>query len=122
MGEALLCYYEAGIKKYQSSEFPNYCYLSSEIIDGIEPEKAVSQFNVYPNPVSGELLIQPTSNIEEGYSLEIYSVKGELVKSECTELGSMLHRIDMSSLRNGIYILRLISASGKYDEKVIVKE
>jgi hypothetical protein len=122
MGEALLCYYDSGIIKYQSSEFPNFCYLSPEIIDGIEPEKAISQFNVYPNPVSGELFIRPTSKTVEAYTLEMYSVKGELLKTECLELGNSLHRIGTSSLRNGIYILRLISDSGKYDEKVIVKE
>jgi len=32
------------------------------------------------------------------------------------------HRIDVSSLRNGVYILRLISASKKYNEEVIIKE
>jgi hypothetical protein len=122
MGEALLCYFEAGIKKYQSTEFPNYCYLSPEIIDGIAPEKTVSQFKVYPNPVSGELFIQPKSNIEEVYTLEMYSVKGELVKTECLQLGSNLQQISMSSLQNGIYILRLISDSGKYSEEVIVRE
>jgi hypothetical protein len=122
MGEALLCFFEGGIKKYQSPEFPNYCYLSPEIINGIKSGKAIAQFKVYPNPVSDELLIQPSSNTEEGYTLEMYSVKGELVKTECMEAGITFHRIDASSLRNGIYILRLISDSGKYDEKVIIKE
>lgn len=122
-GEALLCFFEGGIKKYQDSEFPNYCYLSPEIINGIEIGKAIAQFKVYPNPVSGELFIQPSSNIEEGYTLELYSTKGEKIKSECIEPGSNLYRFDTSSLRNGIYILRLISASGKYsEEEVIVKE
>lgn len=77
---------------------------------------------VYPNPVSGKLFIQPTSNIDEGFSLEMYSVKGELVKTECLEGGSNLHRIDVSSLKSGVYVLRLTSASGKYDEVVIIKE
>ncbi len=81
-----------------------------------------ADLSVYPNPISGEMLIQPGSTINEAFTLEMYSVKGELVKTECLEEGSSLHRIDTSSLRNGIYILRLISDSGKYDEKVIVKE
>jgi len=122
MGEALLCFYEGGLKKYQSTEFPNYCYLSPEIIDGIAPEKTVSPFKVYPNPVSGELFIQSNLTIDETYILEIYSVKGELVKTECLQLGSNLHQISMSSLQNGIIILRLISDSGKYSEEVIVRE
>lgn len=122
MGEALLCFYEDEIKKYQSLEFPNYCYLNPEIINGIEPRNAIAQFKVYPNPVSGELFVQPNSPIDEPYTLELYSIKGELLKTECIETGSMLHRIVTSSLRNGIYILRMISASGRYEEKMIVKE
>jgi len=121
-GKTLLCFFEDGTKKYQSPEVPNHCFLSPEIIDGIATEKTVSQFKVYPNPVSVELFIQPTSNFEESYTLEIYSVKGERVRTECLEQGNYLHRIDTGSLQNGIYILRLISPSGKYDEKLIVKE
>lgn len=99
---------------------PNYsaCFYTSTISN----KNSDRELKVYPNPVSRELFIQPTSNIEEGFTLEMYSVKGKLVKTECMEAGSTLHQIDTSSLRNGIYILRLISASGKYDEKVIIKE
>jgi|GEM_PF-2383528 len=119
---ALLCYFEKNKKMYQSNEFPNYCYINPEIINGIAPAKTVSQFKVYPNPVSDELFLQPISNIDEGYTLELYSVKGELVKTECLDAGMNLYRIDVNSLRNGIYILRLISATGKYDEEIILKE
>jgi len=122
MSEALLCFFEDGIKKYQSAEFPNYCYLSQEIINGIESGKAIAQFKVYPNPVCGELFIQPSSNTVDAYTLEIYSVKGELVKTECLQMGSIRQQISMSSFQNGIYILRLISDSGKYGEEIIVKE
>lgn len=121
-GEALLCFFEGGIKKYQASEFPNYCYLSPEIINGIVPEKTVSHFNVYPNPVSSVLFIQPKQTIKRGYTLELFSVKGELVKTECLDAGNNLNRIDVGTLKNGIYILRLISATGSYSEEVFIKE
>ena len=120
--EALLCYYEAGIKKYQSPLISNRCYLSPEIINSIDPEKAVSQFKVYPNPVSGELLIHPTQSVDEGFTLKLYSIKGELVKTECLDVGMNTYRLDIRTLKNGIYILHLISASGRYAEEVIIKE
>jgi hypothetical protein len=113
----LLCFEENSQQVYQNPKY-NTCFYTS-INDEPNPDKG---FKVFPNPVSGELFIQPTSNIDEDFTLEMYSVKGELVRKECLEPGSRLHRIDTSSLRNGIYILRLISDSGKYDEKVIVKE
>jgi hypothetical protein len=120
--EALLCCFDTGVKIYQSPESPNYCYLSPEIINGIESRNAIAQFKVYPNPVSGQLFIQSSSIIDELYTLEIYSVKGELLKTECLDPGSNLYRSDTSSLLNGIYILRLISDSGKFDEEVIIKK
>lgn len=119
-GVNLLCSFDGGIKNYQSAQFPNYCYLSPEIINGIVPEKAVSELKVYPNPVSSNLFVQFTKNTAGNYTLELYSVKGELVKTECLEPGSNLHQIDTGSLQCGIYILRLVSDSGKYAEEIIV--
>ena len=113
----LLCVQENGKTIYTNPKY-NTCFYTS-LNDIPNPDKG---FKVYPNPVSRELFIQQTSDIDEGFTLEIYSVKGELVKTECLDSGSSLHRIDTSLLRNGLYILRLISASGTYDEKVIVKE
>lgn len=119
-GEALLCFSEDRIKKYQSPLVSNYCFLSPEIINGLIPEKTISEFKVYPNPVSGILLVQLTPNTEENYTLELYSLKGELVKTECVEAYTNLCQIDVSSLRDGTYILRVISDSGKYAEDAIV--
>lgn len=118
--EVLLCYYEAGIKKYQSPLVSNYCFLNPDIIDGISPEKTISEFKVYPNPVSGKLFVQFPAITAENYTLELYSVKGELVKTECVEAYTKLCQIDVSSLRNGTYILRVILDSGKYAEEAIV--
>jgi len=118
----LLCFYEGNEKLFQSSIFPNYCYLSPEIINGVNSKTNSSQFKVFPNPVSGELFLQTNQTIYETYTLELYSIKGELLKTECLDEGSNLYRIDTSSLRNGIYILRLISDSGKYAEETIIKE
>lgn len=122
MGEALLCFFEGGIKEYQSKEFPNYCFLSRDIINGIGPEKNVQHYKVYPNPVSRELFVRFPQINDGDFTLEFYSVKGELVKTECLEDGSSLYRIDVSSLKSGVYVLRLISASGRYTEEVIIKE
>ncbi|MDP3915878.1 MAG: T9SS type A sorting domain-containing protein [Bacteroidota bacterium] len=113
----LLCYTENGQLVYQNPEY-NTCFYTSSI----NIQNPTKGFKVYPNPVSGELFVQLTTNIDENYTLELYSLKGELVKKECLDAGNNLHRVDTSSLRNGIYILRLISDSGKYSEEVIIKE
>jgi hypothetical protein len=119
--EALLCCYEAGIKKYQSPIIQKYCYLSPEIINGIVPEKAVSSVKVYPNPVSDELIVQ-TATTGNDYTISLFTVKGELVRTECVDGGNNPYRLNVSSLKKGIYLLRIISDSGKFAEEVIIKE
>jgi hypothetical protein len=95
--------------------------LSPEIINSIVPAKNVSQFKVFPNPVSGELFIQTNQSVDEDFKFELYSVKGELIRKECLEAERTLYRIDVNSLKDGVYFLRLISVSGKYSEEVIIK-
>jgi hypothetical protein len=68
------------------------------------------------------LLIHPTQSVDEGFTLKLYSIKGELVKTECLDVGMNTYRLDIRTLKNGIYILHLISASGRYAEEVIIKE
>jgi len=105
-----------GEELYHNSNYSACFYTSTR-----SNKNSDRELKVYPNPVSRELFVEGNFKGKD-YRLELYSVKGELVKTECLEGGSNLHRIDISSLRNGIFILRLISASGKYDEEVIIKE
>lgn len=120
MGEALLCFFESGIKKYQSSEFPNFCFLSKDIIDGTYSVKADSYFKVYPNPATNELLIRFSQATAEDCKLELFSLKGELVKTQCLDAGTSLYRLDIGEFKSGTYILRLGSNSGKYEDNEIV--
>lgn len=113
----LICFEENGVMVYHNSDYPN-CFLTSSInING--PTEA---FKVYPNPVFSELFVRSHQINDGAFTLELYSAKGELVKNECLEGGSNLHRIDVSSLKSGVYIVRLISSSGKYFEEIIIKK
>ena len=91
-----------------------------DTITGID-EKQINNFIVYPNPVSKELFVEGNFKAK-GYNLELYSVKGELVKTECLDSRINQYRVDVSNLKNGIYILHLIATSGKYEEQVIIKK
>jgi len=117
---ALRCYSDPDLGFYQFEK--TRCDTITTYPDGFIQLDKNSLFTVFPNPVSRDLIIQSNSTNEEAYTLELYSVKGELVKTECLEGGSTLHRIDVSSLKSGVYIVRLISASGRYSEEVVIKE
>jgi hypothetical protein len=74
---------------------------------------------VYPNPISSDIFIEGNFT-EKEYTLELYSIKGELIKTECFQGGSNSFKMDMRSLKSGSYILRIIS-EGKYAEELIIK-
>lgn len=112
----LSCFEENGQLIYHNPAYANCFYTSSLTI-----KNPVEEIEVYPNPVSDKLFVAGNFKAKD-YRLELYSVKGELVKTECLDSGINQYRIDVSSLKNGVYILRLITSSGKYEEKVIIKK
>ena len=69
---------------------------------------------VYPNPVSNNLNIECEENINK---LELYDAFGRIVISQ--ESVQNNSSIDVSSLANGIYILKLRTAEGVGEYKVV---
>jgi len=82
---------------------------------GIE-ELIVNNINarVYPNPVSNYLNIECEESINK---LELYDSFGRIVISQESVLNNT--SIDVSSLANGIYILKLRTAEGMGEYKVV---
>lgn len=66
----------------------------------------LSTLKIFPNPVEDILKIKNTENI----SLKIFSLTGSLLKSATSETNI---EIDISSFKNGIYILKIYNSSGK---------
>ncbi len=72
---------------------------------------------VYPNPVSNDLNIECGERIE---SLDIYDALGRKVISK--ENTPKSTTIDVSNLDNGIYILKLRTAKGSGEYKIVVND
>jgi Secretion system C-terminal sorting domain/Concanavalin A-like lectin/glucanases superfamily len=71
------------------------------------------KFNLYPNPASTILNIDTTSDLK---SVEIYSMLGQKVLSATTK------KINVSSLSNGIYVMRLEDIDGAIQTQRFIKE
>jgi len=69
--------------------------------------------NIYPNPASNTFSIQNTGNIS---SVEIFDMAGRLVSSVAEN--SSFDKIDISRLKDGYYIIRLI----RKDNNIIYKK
>jgi hypothetical protein len=67
-----------------------------------------SQISIYPNPNNGLFKIQSSASGQ--YTVEIYNVLGEKVKS--FELTGNTNQVDLSSQPNGVYLYRVLSEKG----------
>ena len=84
---------------------------------GIYETKAGNIINIYPNPVSNELIIEISGNKEQ-INFEIYNSIGQVVYS-----GNLLEKttVKTDSFAAGVYIIKL--ANGKtFEFKKIIKE
>jgi hypothetical protein len=72
---------------------------SPKAINDNSNDGAVSDVIIYPNPVQNILYVKGSS---EAYSIEIYSLIGQLVKTV-----SNANEIDVSLLSQGVYLIRI---------------
>ncbi len=77
----------------------------------------------HPNPTSGLVTVDVTSQIETTAEMEIYSILGERVKREAINIqkGTSPIHIDTKDLESGSYILRIASGDGAVSERFVVK-
>lgn len=68
-------------------------------------------FNLFPNPTSQELNIQPNANINGNIQLDVITLTGQVIRTQ--QLVGMtsteITQIDINGLSQGIYYLRLLS-------------
>ncbi len=82
-------------------------------------ESTQQLFSVYPNPSNGNLYIK---SVQHTYVQEIVvrSLNGQLVLSQKAD-GSIIQKLDLSSLNTGMYFVEIRTADAVYLEKVILK-
>ncbi len=82
-----------------------------------------SPFILYPNPVVNSMFINCSALNYEDFSLELYDLKGILLKGYSYKKVSIspLIQVELSDIEDGIYIVNLRTSSGdKFSHKIIV--
>ncbi len=74
-----------------------------------------SQTVLYPNPTSGEVNIEFSEEVNTYVDVEIYDTFGRLVQTEYFEMVGTKITFDLSTLGNGVYLIKLISPKGYYE-------
>lgn len=76
-------------------------------------EKANPDISVFPNPTIGKVLLSEAKNIQK---IEIYSSNG----SKCIEIELPNKEIDISNLKDGIYLVKVYTENGVKTEKLVI--
>ncbi|PKA98454.1 putative secreted protein (Por secretion system target) [Flavobacteriaceae bacterium MAR_2009_75] len=84
----------------------------------ISPEEPELQIRVFPNPVVEELTVTTAGN--ELLAMHIFSVNSKRVLVQLVQETRLEHKIDVSHITKGVYILQLfIKGKGLKEYKII---
>jgi len=82
---------------------------------GVEENELFSNIRVYPNPTKG--LLNISNALEADLQISVYDVNGRLLLSKTCE--QTLNTMNISSLSNGMYLIKIKSEFGEISKRVI---
>ncbi|WP_233268574.1 T9SS type A sorting domain-containing protein [Cellulophaga sp. L1A9] len=103
-------------------DFNNRSEIEEEVI--IE-EETTTKALVYPNPLEASTNLYYTSNTDDTYTLELFSLNGILLGNHTQEGTSVVGQneitIPRKNLSPGVYFYKLASSSQIWSGKIVVK-
>jgi len=80
-------------------------------------DNTIDGFEFFPNPVRDNLNISAFTELQQ---ITVYNMVGQIVMDR--QIGALNTRIDLSSLKTGIYLSQVVSVNGQIETFRIVKE
>lgn len=110
-------------------EWGNISQVSDTLYVGVEKWTSIEDVFVeestltYSNPAVNYLNIYYTSSNEDPIVIQLYDVKGGLLKNENVSVTTGYNpiQVNVSDLREGIYLLRMITTKGLISRKVFIR-
>ena len=89
--------------------------MPDENQDLVQEDIESPNFNLFPNPTTGELNLDLTQYLNKTVRIEVWSVEGSLLQFiKLEELQTTLERLDLSAYDSGTYLIR-VKAEGLPD-------
>jgi len=82
------------------------------------PDFVNNSFNIYPNPTGNDVTISGNI-VSEISSIKVFDLTGKNVISNTNSLEDTTVKIDMSSLRSGLYFIHITANNQEYVRKVM---
>lgn len=81
-----------------------------------------AEVSVFPNPSSGKFqVIVDQTERSNSFDLEVYTVEGKRVYVKSRTETAPVNPIDLSTVRKGIYVVKLQDGNKRYSTKVIIQ-
>ncbi len=86
-------------------------------VTGIEEINEASPVTIYPNPAIDKIVIE--NKTKGAMSMEVYDMPGKLIMEQ--SITDNKKSITISSLKNGVYIVRITTGLKSYIQKIVVQ-
>lgn len=101
---------------YNEPVITDSCIVLVDLISGIG-EMTANEVLIYPNPTKDELNIVSDQMVE---SFQLFSSDGRLMQSG--SVNAATHRIQLSGIECGLYVLELWTANGRFVERFVIED
>ncbi len=89
------------------------------VTTGLTAHKAERGFTIFPNPASDRITLNTDHSQASGLIVNIYTITGKLIRTE--KSGINQKQINISDLKNGVYLVELISDKKIEKQKLIIQ-
>lgn len=79
-------------------------------------------FSVYPNPTSGQTLIQFPTMVESTGWINLYNPLGQLILKQSLKTGTNSISINLQNFADGIYFLEVIMPEERFSDRIIIRK
>lgn len=103
-------------------EVEDYTIIIEEETASLEDELVFSNFNLYPNPNTGEFLLKFDKEFDDDVILELYDIKGRLIEKKRYKNSFSLfsQKIFYEDVNSGLYMLKIKNGKKQTTRKIII--
>ena len=96
--------------------------VTADIATGINEKGAIVNYSLYPNPSTGEIILNIATQKNQDITFNVIDLSGKIVYSNQLNVnGELKKKFDFSYLSKGIYFMRIIADKEVFNEKIMIE-